>query len=237
MRREQQTKQVRDQILDATEAVIGREGVAGLTLDAVAARGNVSKGGLLHHFPSKDALVRSLVERCAGQCRAEFDEAYAQQPAGPGRVARAVLAKFVHERRHWNETMRRTSAAFMAVLGQDPTLMQPMIDEYRRMLRLAKDDGLEPGAAEVVIAALDGVWLWWLSQMVPLTDYRVERMRGLLERLVEWTEEPSRSVATRPRPRAASSRLKRGASTRRARSRTQVPASTQAARSKKKGLA
>jgi AcrR family transcriptional regulator len=58
MRRAQQSQHVREEILDATEAVIGREGVAGLTLDAVAAECDVSKGGLLHHFPSKDALVR-----------------------------------------------------------------------------------------------------------------------------------------------------------------------------------
>jgi AcrR family transcriptional regulator len=201
MRRAQQSQHVREEILDATEAVIGREGVAGLTLDAVAAECDVSKGGLLHHFPSKDALVRGLIQRCTGQCRAEFEAAYAAQPVGPGRMARAVLAKFLDERKSWNESMRRTSAALMAVLGQDPSLMQPMIDDYRRMLKLAKDDGLTPGAAEVVLAALDGVWLWWFSQMVPLTDDRVNRMRRMLESLVEWCE-PRRA----PRPHARSAK-------------------------------
>ena len=42
----------RERILDAAESVVIEQGVTGMTLDAVAARAKVSKGGLLYHFPS-----------------------------------------------------------------------------------------------------------------------------------------------------------------------------------------
>src|SRR5205809_615370 len=48
-------------LLDAAEAVVVRQGIANLTLDAVAAEAGMSKGGLLHHFPTKDRLVEALV--------------------------------------------------------------------------------------------------------------------------------------------------------------------------------
>ena len=42
-----------EQILDAAEAVVIERGVKGMTLETVAAKANLSKGGLLYHFPSK----------------------------------------------------------------------------------------------------------------------------------------------------------------------------------------
>ncbi len=53
----------RDRILDAFEAILIDEGERGATLDAVAARAGVSKGGLLYHFGSKDALIAGHLER------------------------------------------------------------------------------------------------------------------------------------------------------------------------------
>ncbi|WP_451916746.1 TetR/AcrR family transcriptional regulator [Actinomadura keratinilytica] len=56
--------------MDAAEAVLFEQGTQALTLSAVADRAGVSKGGLLYHFPTKEALVTALVRRVI----AEFDE-------------------------------------------------------------------------------------------------------------------------------------------------------------------
>lgn len=53
----------RDRVLDAFEDLLIEQGERAATLDAVARTAGVSKGGLLYHFPSKDALVDGLVER------------------------------------------------------------------------------------------------------------------------------------------------------------------------------
>jgi AcrR family transcriptional regulator len=53
----------RDRILDAYEDLLAVEGERYATLEAVAARANVSKGGLLYHFPSKDRLAAALCDR------------------------------------------------------------------------------------------------------------------------------------------------------------------------------
>lgn len=50
-------------VLDAAESLITRQGIGSLTMDAVAAEAGVSKGGIMHHFRSKDALVEALVSR------------------------------------------------------------------------------------------------------------------------------------------------------------------------------
>jgi AcrR family transcriptional regulator len=82
-----------ERILDAAEAVELRKGIASLTLDAAAARAGVSKGGLLHHSPTKARLAEGLVTRCAEHWRRGVMDAYEHTPPGTGRMTRALLGR------------------------------------------------------------------------------------------------------------------------------------------------
>ena len=53
----------RESVLDAFEAALVTDGARAATMDAVAAAAGVSKGGLLYHYASKDALESALLER------------------------------------------------------------------------------------------------------------------------------------------------------------------------------
>ncbi|WP_084500687.1 SMR family transporter [Halalkalibacillus halophilus] len=48
------------EILDAASRVVVREGVDRLTLETVAKEAGVSKGGLLYHYSTKDALIMAM---------------------------------------------------------------------------------------------------------------------------------------------------------------------------------
>ena len=52
----------REKILAAAAAVARETGPGSVSLEAVAGRAGVSKGGLLYHFPSKARLMQALVE-------------------------------------------------------------------------------------------------------------------------------------------------------------------------------
>lgn len=56
----------RERILDSFENALIRDGERAATMEAVAAAAEVSKGGLLYHFPSKEALVDGLADRLRG---------------------------------------------------------------------------------------------------------------------------------------------------------------------------
>ncbi|MEZ3161489.1 helix-turn-helix domain-containing protein [Microbacterium sp. BWT-B31] len=55
----------RDRVLDAFERILIDDGERAATMDATARAAGVSKGGLLYHFASKEALETALVERLA----------------------------------------------------------------------------------------------------------------------------------------------------------------------------
>ena len=50
----------RTRILDAAVRVINRDGVRAVTFESVAAEANLTRGGLLYHFPSREALLRGI---------------------------------------------------------------------------------------------------------------------------------------------------------------------------------
>lgn len=72
----------RDRLLDAAEVLLVQSGPRALTLDAAAAAAAVSKGGLLYHFGTKDALVAGLLERLAHRAAADV-AAMRADPDGP----------------------------------------------------------------------------------------------------------------------------------------------------------
>src|SRR5262249_54687321 len=143
-------------LMDAAEAVVVREGIANLTLDAVAAEAGISKGGLLHHFRSKDDLVKGMVTRSAENWRTYFTQAYQGTPEGPGRLVRALLNNCISESKAWTEQLRRGWATVFAALAQsqgcpeceDPSLIEPMKAAYRDLYELVKKDELPPGVAD-----------------------------------------------------------------------------------------
>jgi AcrR family transcriptional regulator len=144
----------RERILQAGYAIAGQSGVAALTLDAVADRARVSKGGLLYHFGSKDALVAGMVEDL---CRTFGDLAAAAAQADPepaGRSARAYLSASAGE-------LWRSSRwfALMGALVVNPALL----DAWRASVLAGRAadaaENADPAAAAIVRLAADGLWL------------------------------------------------------------------------------
>ncbi|MGA7147524.1 MAG: TetR/AcrR family transcriptional regulator [Microbacterium sp.] len=93
----------RDKVLDAFEAILIGDGERSATIEATARAAGVSKGGLLYHFASKDALESAVVERLHALV-ADDVTAMAASPDGPiayfirtsvmedGPLDRAILA-------------------------------------------------------------------------------------------------------------------------------------------------
>lgn len=72
----------RESVLDAFERLLIDDGERAATMDAAARAAGVSKGGLLYHFASKDALEHALLERLRALVDADV-AAMATAPDGP----------------------------------------------------------------------------------------------------------------------------------------------------------
>src|SRR5690349_9183072 len=72
----------REKVVDAFEQILMDEGERAATMDATAKAAGVSKGGLLYHFGTKEALEAALVIRLSELVDADV-AAMAAAPEGP----------------------------------------------------------------------------------------------------------------------------------------------------------
>ncbi|WP_216211557.1 TetR/AcrR family transcriptional regulator [Amycolatopsis aidingensis] len=144
----------RDRILDAYEEILLNHGPAAVTLDAVAARAGVSKGGLLYHFGSKDALLDGLLERMSLLNDADLAKA---REAEDG-VVRYYLRSSVTDA-SMDNPWHRTTLAAVRLAGDEPKAaesLQACMRPWRELLVEHLDD---PLTAELVTLIGDGLYL------------------------------------------------------------------------------
>lgn len=177
---------VRTRILDATESLVTQRGVAGLTLEAAAREAGVSKGGLLYHFSSKEALLEAALGRLSEFLGTDFERCITAQPEGPGRVARAMLEwSFGEGDLACQERHERAAAVFLAAFHHDPALLDPVRAVIARMREAVAADGLPPGHGAVIMAAGDGLFMAKLFRLYAPTQAERHDMRMALLRLLE----------------------------------------------------
>ena len=85
-------------ILEAAERVILRQGLAGTTIEAVAAEAGMSKGGLFYHFARKKDLLLQLMEKYEEEFVSLREEIRSSLPEGPGNLLKATILASVHGR-------------------------------------------------------------------------------------------------------------------------------------------
>lgn len=140
----------REAVLDAFESLLIDEGERAATLDAVARLAGVSKGGLLYHFPNKEAMIAVLLERL-DRLLAEDVQAMAAAPEG--------AAAYFIKSSVWADTpLDRVfvAATRLAEVAHEETLHRFAAGQARWLELLAADIG--PGMAKAVLYMGDGLY-------------------------------------------------------------------------------
>src|SRR5688572_18263189 len=170
----------RGRILDAAEQLVADQGASNLTLDAVAQAAGVSKGGLLYHYPNKDALLAAMIERHCDdldeRCARELEGLPADQPSS--RLKASILG--VLTRRAGREDL---GAALLAAAETGPCV----VDGARAR---SADDGAQLTASggccarsAVIMRAVDGLTLREVWRLAPFTGEQRELIVKELLRL------------------------------------------------------
>ncbi|MBM7415095.1 MULTISPECIES: TetR/AcrR family transcriptional regulator [Nocardiaceae] len=145
----------RDRILDALETLLLDDGADKATLEAVASRAGVSKGGLLYHFPSKDAMMAALVRRLGERSDVQRVEAEA---AGTS-LAQWYLQPPDASSAEEVALYRSTLAALRSIDGRPGEVQQAVIDVMGMWDRALQREVTDPVQAEIVRLVGDGIYL------------------------------------------------------------------------------
>jgi AcrR family transcriptional regulator len=171
----------RDAILKAANQVVMESGVTRLTLEAVAQAAGVIKGGLLYHFPSKEALIKGMIEQMNASFNASIRQAYeADQGPAQGRWLRAFIrATFTSEQVD-------LAAGLLAALALNPALLAPNRINYQTWQKQIEADVIDPAMATIIRLAVDGLWF---SEVLDFAPPQHSLREAVLNRLIEMTSE------------------------------------------------
>ncbi len=174
----------RQGLLQAAGQIILNEGVEHLTLEAVARQAGVSKGGLLYHFPSKEALIKGLVEHLNTEFNGEIERQLQQveNPTEKGSWLRAYIRASVG----MGEETIETHAALLAAIANNPQLLKPFQESFIEWQRQTEQAGVDPIIATIIRLATDGLWIAELFQLAPPTG---ELREQILVKLLEMSRE------------------------------------------------
>lgn len=141
----------REKILAAYCDIVGSDGERAATMDATASRAGVSKGGLLYHFKSKDALADGVIERLAEAAASDLAQMEAS-PEGPSRY-------FVRESM---ETGTELDAYFVVVMrlaaAQHPGAAEALADVHAAWWKLIRGEVGDDAAADAIMLLGDGMY-------------------------------------------------------------------------------
>ncbi|GAB6843583.1 AcrR family transcriptional regulator [Methylorubrum rhodinum] len=166
-------------ILDAAGAVLRRGGGRALTIDAVAAQAGLSKGGVLHHYASKDALILALVARKLEELRAGISACEAEAGPQPG-PAGLGLAMVAHLREAYCEDDDFSRALLIAAAENPEALAGYRAFVAERLERLASAE--PPGAGAMLFFAILGLVMGRTLGFHDIGGAQAEALFGALER-------------------------------------------------------
>jgi AcrR family transcriptional regulator len=172
----------RAEIIQTAILAFAEVGYHGASLRDIAARADISHPGLLHHFPTKAALLEAVLEYRDAVDNAAFGEDLAR-----GADFFEALVRIVERNQ-----VRRPLVELFAGLSTEATTQDHPAHEYfrRRYERLveqstevlearAAEGGLAPGAepaqlARSIIALMDGLQVQWLMSLDGPKEQRVD---------------------------------------------------------------
>ncbi len=156
-----------------------------MTLEAVAARANVSKGGLLYHFPAKEAVVQGMVSRIASIVRERFASGLAIEPPGRGRHARTMLSLMMDTEGSLFPRLQRVAGPLLGAVSSNPKMLEPMQRFFKAVHKGMLEDGLPADRSWLVLAALDGLKFWRVFGILQPSPRDLAGLRLLLTRIIE----------------------------------------------------
>jgi AcrR family transcriptional regulator len=173
----------RENILTAAQSVVRQHGTDALTLDAVAKEAGVSKGGLLYHFPTKEALIQGMIQTLIDEFNTAVETEAAQDsaPDKPGRYARAYLRATFNS----DYPLPALSEGILAAVALNPTLLQPVQAAFQHWQARLLNDGIDPTTATMIRTAADGLWFTELMDFAPPPEPLRNALYAKLMSLIE----------------------------------------------------
>lgn len=175
-------KSSREKILDAAAELVAEIGAGRLTLDAVAERAGLSKGGLLYNFPTKDALLQAMIQRMIDQTAEAKEGLRARLEPGPNLEARVITSTLLNM--CCGGKMQEVATGMMVAAAENPRLLDPVRHVIAETLQQVKANSDDLDTALLGWLAVEGLSSLEMHNLSPFSDQDRERIVQAINRLL-----------------------------------------------------
>ena len=180
-KRKKQPELVRRALLDEAARITLEQGLSKVTFQAVADAVGVTKGGVMHHFATKDALILEVFYDAMVKFEAEVNAAMAKDPVSYGSFTRAYIDATISLGEKGQAEFNSQATLYVLMLG-DRMLRERWAEWSNEQLKkYAATDNSETLCMVRLVA--DGIWLSDFSG-IDISD-----KASIRERLINMTQQ------------------------------------------------
>lgn len=173
----------KEKVLQAAERIVQRRGAGNLTYDQLVKESGVTRGGITYHFPTKDLLLRALMER-------DMQQWEVMEKSLRPNLANEAAADLIGTLRAVTRTsdeQRRFVAGMLSAVTHDQELLEPVREMNR--LRYGGQKGT-PKEVNIMILELAATGLFWqdITRCHEVPEAMRKKIIARIEALAkEWT--------------------------------------------------
>ena len=171
----------RARIRVAAAKVIERDGAGRLTLEKMASEAGVSKGGLLYHYPSKDALLQGLLEHLL-ENRAGLIEGLS---SAADLTNTALLNSLIDADFDLPKEERIMAQGLIAASAENPELIAPAQRHVEDVFAHLGNSKTTATSARTIFLASQGLQFLELLGLLSLSTAERNEIRRHLETMVQ----------------------------------------------------
>ncbi len=180
-KRKKQPELVRRALLDEAARITLEQGLSKVTFQAVADAVGVTKGGVMHHFATKDTLILEVFYDAMTKFEAEVNAAMAKDPVSYGSFTRAYIDATISLGEKGQAEFNSQATLYVLMLG-DRMLRERWAEWSNEQLKkYAATDNSETLCMVRLVA--DGIWLSDFSG-IDISD-----KASIRERLINMTQQ------------------------------------------------
>lgn len=173
-------------ILFAANDILDKMGYEHFTLDKIAQRAQVSKGGLLYHFPNKQALIEGMLS-------AELSEYGTMMDGILERANRREALEFLQDyiAMTFEEIASGQNYGRIAAIASSSKVINRCIDHEKKLLEII--ELIDPDYESLLLLkmATDGIWFNYLAGIKFLSKEKLEGIKNsIMEMFNRYASSP-----------------------------------------------
>ena len=173
----------RDKVLQAARRIVESKGAGHLTFDELATESGVTRGGITYHFPTKEALLKALIETDMAQWDRMAEDLGATSEVKCPKGAR-LLGHVRCSLAEDDDAHRRFVTGLLSAAMVDPGLLDPIRSHVDRKFADWRWDDADLERYLLLLAA-DGLFWSRLFAISPLPEAVRPRLAALIETKVK----------------------------------------------------